>query len=152
MPPTVLLTNRTPPEDLADLDGLARIIHGPPDGSLMPRAKVMELFPEVDAIITNADMMVDEAMLDAASMLKIVAVVAIGTDNLDIPALTRRGVWATNAPDAFTETTGDSAMALLLAVARRIVECDRYVRTGDWARDRFQPERWLGLETLLGGQ
>lgn len=150
MPPTVLLTNRIPSEDLADLDGLARIIHGPPDGGLMPRAKVMELIREVDAIITNADMMVDEAMLDAASKLKIVAVVAIGTDNLDIPALTRRGVWATNVPDAFTETTGDAAMALLLAVARRIVECDLYVRSGAWARDRFQPERWIGM--LLSGR
>lgn len=60
-----------------------------------------------------------------------------------------RNVWATNAPDAFTESTADVTLALLLATTRRIAQGDRYLRTGAWPTDGMRPVHWEG--PLLGG-
>src|SRR5262249_2060223 len=64
--------------------------------------------------------------------LRIVSNVAVGYDNIDVPACTKRGVVATNTPGVLDETTADFAWALLMAVARRVVEGDTYVRSGNW--------------------
>src|SRR5262249_36274368 len=74
---------------------------------------------------------VDEEFLDAAGpQLKIVANYAVGFDNIDVEACTRRGVLASNTPEVLTETTADTAFALMMAAARRIAEGDRFVRSG----------------------
>jgi glyoxylate reductase len=75
---------------------------------------------------------VAEVVLRAAPKLRIVANVAVGYDNVDLQACTRRGVVVTNTPGVLDETTADFAWALLLAVARRVVEADQYVRAGNW--------------------
>jgi glyoxylate reductase len=75
---------------------------------------------------------IDDGLLRAAPKLRIVANVAVGYDNIDLPACTRRGVVVTNTPGVLDETTADFAFALLLAVARRVVEADHYVRAGNW--------------------
>lgn len=75
---------------------------------------------------------VGEELLRAAPKLRIVANVAVGYDNIDLPACTRRGVVATNTPGVLDETTADFTWALLLAVARRVVEADQFVRAGSW--------------------
>jgi glyoxylate reductase len=75
---------------------------------------------------------VDGDVLRAAPKLRIVANVAVGFDNVDVPACTKRGVIVTNTPGVLDETTADFAWALLLAVARRVVEADQYVRSGHW--------------------
>ena len=64
--------------------------------------------------------------------LRVVANVAVGYNNIDVAAARRRGVVVTNTPDVLTETTADFAWALLMAAARRVVEADRYVRSGQW--------------------
>ncbi|MEM7385573.1 MAG: D-glycerate dehydrogenase, partial [Verrucomicrobiota bacterium] len=104
----------------------------------------------VDALINQGELPVDRGLLDRAPRLKIVSNVAIGTDNLDLDELTARGIWATNAPDAFTESTADCGMALLLAVTRRIVVGDRYIRRGTWSEDGLRPVLWEG--PLLSGK
>jgi len=73
---------------------------------------------------------VDAAALEASPRLKVVANVAVGYDNIDVDAATERGVVVTNTPDVLTETTAELTLALLLALARRVVEADRYVRAG----------------------
>jgi glyoxylate reductase len=75
---------------------------------------------------------IGEDVLRAAPKLRIVANVAVGYDNIDLPACTKRGVLVTNTPGVLDETTADFAWALLLAVARRVVEGDQYVRAGNW--------------------
>jgi len=75
---------------------------------------------------------IDDGLLRAAPKLRIVANVAVGYDNIDLPACTRRGVVVTNTPGVLDETTADFAFALLLAGARRVVEADHYVRAGNW--------------------
>jgi glyoxylate reductase len=70
--------------------------------------------------------------LRVAPKLRIVANVAVGYDNVDLPACTKRGVVVTNTPGVLDETTADFTWALLLTVARRVVEADQYVRAGNW--------------------
>src|SRR5262245_21656269 len=75
---------------------------------------------------------IGDDVLRGAPRLRIVANVAVGYDNVDLPACTKRGVVVTNAPGVLDETTADFAWALLLTVARRVVEADQYVRAGNW--------------------
>jgi glyoxylate reductase len=148
--PIVAITNHLPDEHLQPLPDCARIIKGPVDGKLLSRQQMLELAPQLSAIICQAELRIDREMLDAAPKLKIVANVAIGTDNFDKDVMAQRGVWGTNVPDAFTDATADFTLALILAVARRIVPADRYVRGGKWREDGFRPGSWDGM--LLSGK
>jgi glyoxylate reductase len=73
-------------------------------------------------------------VIDSIERVKIIANVAVGFDNVDIPTATRKGILVTNTPDVLTDTTADFAFALLLAAARRVVEADRFVREGRWRK------------------
>jgi len=75
---------------------------------------------------------IDDEVLQAASSLQVVSNVAVGFNNIDVPAARRRGVVVTNTPDVLTETTADFAWALLMAAARRVVEADQYARSDEW--------------------
>lgn len=144
--PCVLITNRVPSDHLQPLPNFCTLIEGLGPYELMSRREVLAVGEKVDAIINQAELRVDAELLDAAPRLRVVANVATGIDNLDLDELTCRGIWATNVPDAFTESAADHTVGLLLAVARRIIEADAYVRSGRWARDGFQPSRWDGME------
>lgn len=146
--PLVLITNTVPPAVLAPLEGIARVLMGPAGGDLMPREEVLRLAPKLEGIINQAELRVDAELLTAAPRLRIVANVAMGVNNLDLAAMRACGVIATNVPEAFTESTADCTLGLMLAVARRLVEADRYVRSGAWRG--FQPGSWDG--TLLHGR
>ena len=145
-PPCVLNTNRVPDVHLEPLLGFCTVIQGEGPYELMSREEVLAQAHRVHAIINQAELHVDAELLEAAPNLKIVANVAAGTDNLDLDEMARRGVWATNVPDAFTNSVADHTLGLLLAVSRRIIEADAYVRSGQWAEDGFQPSRWDGME------
>jgi len=75
---------------------------------------------------------VNEELLGAAPKLRIVANIAVGFDNIDVPACTKRGVVVTNTPGVLDETTADFAWALLMAVARRVGEGEQLARSGNW--------------------
>lgn len=75
---------------------------------------------------------IDEEMMRAAPQLKVISNVAAGFNNIDINAASRLGIMVTNTPDVLTETTADLAFALLIGVARRIVEADKYTRWGQY--------------------
>jgi glyoxylate reductase len=148
--PKVLITNAVPAEHVSPLDGVAEVVMGPEGGELMPRDEVLRMLPELDAVINQAELKVDDEVLERGKRLKIVANVAMGTDNMDKEAMARRGIWATNTPEVFTQSTADHAFCLLLAVARRLMEADPYVRSGQWPGDGFQPGVWDGM--LLAGK
>src|SRR5579872_759940 len=96
-----------------------------------------------DALVTLLTDRIDRAVLEAGrGTLKIVANVAVGYDNIDVPAATECGVMVTNTPGVLTETTADFAWALLMATARRIPEGDRFLRAGRY-------HGW-GIMMLLG--
>jgi glyoxylate reductase len=75
---------------------------------------------------------VNEELLRAAPKLRIASNVAVGFDNIDVPACTKRGVVATNTPGVLDETTADFAWTLLMAVARRLGEGEQLARSGNW--------------------
>ncbi len=80
---------------------------------------------------------IDAALLDACPSLRAVCSMAVGYDNIDLPACTARGVWVSNAPDVLTETTADLGFALMMAAARRIGESERWLRAGRWTDWRY---------------
>jgi len=88
-----------------------------------------------DALVCLLTEKIDRETLDAAGRnLRIVANVAVGYDNIDVPACTERSVAVTNTPGVLDETTADFAWTLLMAVARRLVEADRFARSGAWKK------------------
>jgi glyoxylate reductase len=97
-----------------------------------PKDEFLQRIKEKEGLVCLLTERVGEDTLRAAPKLRIVANVAVGYDNVDIPACTRRGVVVTNTPGVLDETTADFAWALMLAVARRVVEADQYVRAGSW--------------------
>lgn len=97
-----------------------------------PKKVIIEKAAKVDALATLLSDKIDAEVFDAAPKLKIVAQMAVGFDNIDIPEATKRGIYVTNTPGVLTETTADFAFALLIAAARRVAEADRYVRSGQW--------------------
>ena len=98
-----------------------------------PRATLLEKVRGCDALLTLLTDRVDDELLDAAGPgLKVVSNYAVGFDNIDVAAVTRRGIPAGNTPGVLTETTADLAFALLMAAARRIPEGVKYVEAGRW--------------------
>jgi lactate dehydrogenase-like 2-hydroxyacid dehydrogenase len=86
------------------------------------------------AIVSQLTDKFDAGLIETLDGVKIIANVAVGYDNIDIPAATRHGILVSNTPDVLTETTADFAFALLMAAARRVVEADRFVHSGQWRR------------------
>jgi glyoxylate reductase len=98
-----------------------------------PRAEVLQRVAGKDALICLLTEKIDRELLDAAGPnLRIAANVAVGYDNIDVPACTERNVAVTNTPGVLDETTADFTWTLLMAVARRLVEADRLARSGAW--------------------
>ncbi len=141
--PVVLSTNEVPDDVLEPVQGLATVLQGPGDGLTMPRAEVLELAPQLSAIVNQGELDVDEELLDAAPLLRVVANVAAGYNNIDPDLLNARGVWGCNTPDAFYESTADFTMAMILAAVRMLALGDRYIRADRWKR--FEPGVWDGI-------
>ncbi|MCX8170876.1 MAG: glyoxylate reductase [Candidatus Bathyarchaeota archaeon] len=114
--------------------------YGPP-----PKKVIVEKARDVDALVTLLSDRIDAEVFNAAPKLKIVAQMAAGFDNIDVEEATRRGIYVTNTPGVLTETTADFAWALLMAIARRVVEADRYVREGKW-KVSWHPSMLLGRD------
>src|SRR5271165_172970 len=97
-----------------------------------PREEVLRRVKDKEGLVCLLTEKVDEGLLRAAPKLRIAANVAVGFDNIDVEACTKRGVVATNTPGVLDETTADFAWTLLMAVARRIGEGEALVRSGNW--------------------
>ncbi len=97
-----------------------------------PREEVLRRVKDKEGLICLLTEKVDDELLQAAPKLRIAANVAVGYDNIDVPACTKRGVVATNTPGVLDETTADFAWTLMMAVARRLGEGDVLARSGNW--------------------
>lgn len=98
----------------------------------LPPAELARHVADVEAIIPMGAHPIPEPVIAAAPRLRIVAVAAVGYNIVDVAAATRRGILVTNTPGVLTDTTADMAWALMLGVARRVSESDRFVRAGKW--------------------
>src|SRR5215467_8332741 len=97
-----------------------------------PREEVLRRIKDKEGLICLLTEKVNEELLQAAPKLRIAANVAVGFDNIDVAACTKRGVVATNTPGVLDETTADFAWTLLMAVARRLGEGEQLARSGAW--------------------
>lgn len=97
------------------------------------RDELQSRISEKDGLVCLLTERVDEGLLRAAPQLRIAANVAVGFDNIDVPACTKRGVAVTNTPGVLDETTADFAWTLLMAVARRLGEGEALARSGSWS-------------------
>lgn len=97
-----------------------------------PREEVLRRVKDKEGLVCLLTEKVDEGLLRAAPKLRIAANVAVGFDNIDLAACTKRGVVATNTPGVLDETTADFAWTLLMAVARRLGEGEQLARSGNW--------------------
>jgi glyoxylate reductase len=149
--PRVVVTRALPEPALAALRDSGADVWVSPE----PRALTAEEFHAAvrgaDAVVTMLHDRVDDAFLDAAGeQLRVVANVAVGYDNVDVAAAAARGVTITNTPGVLTDATADLAIALLLAITRRLGEGERLIRSGEpwaWALD-FMLGRGLRGKTL----
>jgi glyoxylate reductase len=136
----VLITNQVPESVTEPVKGLAEVRMGGTGFDTMSRTEVLDSATDCSAIINQAELRVDEELLEVLPNLKVVANVANGTDNLDLEAMEHHGVWATNVLGVFGQAAAEYVMAGMLAVSRRLFEVDAFVRSGEW--HLFQPGRW----------
>ena len=134
--PRVLSTNplfgpaREILEESFDVDYWAKKDHA--NQEHISRADLLTRVRDKDALICLLTEKVNDELLNAAPNLRIAATVSVGFDNIDVPACTRRKVVATHTPGVLDDTTADFAWTLLMAVARRILEGDAWMRSGTW--------------------
>src|SRR6266849_106125 len=103
-------------------------------GDLPPsRDELLRRVAGSDGVLSMVTEKIDDELLERAGpQLKVVSTFAVGFDNIDVPACTRRGVAVGNTPGVLTDSTADAAFALLMAAARRIPEGYDYVRQDRW--------------------
>src|SRR5437660_9487398 len=140
---TVYVSRRLPDPVMAELARRFTLI-GQSRDRPTSREELLEAASQADALAVTLTERVDAGVLDRAPRLKVAAGYAVGGDNVDVAAATRRGIVVTNTPDVLTETTADLTWALILAVTRRIPEADRRVREGRW--EGWAPTQLLGAD------
>jgi glyoxylate reductase len=140
--PPVLLTRRIPSAAFARLDAACDVdLHD--GGAPLTPDELKRRLKGKQALICLLTDKIDGAVVDAGLPdLKIVSNVAVGYDNVDVPAVKSRGVIFTNTPDVLTEATAELTWALILSLARRVTEGDRLIRRGGW--------RGWALDFMLG--
>lgn len=100
----------------------------------LPKPELIARLKDKEGLVCLITDRIDAEVLAAGPRLRVVANVAVGYDNIDVAAASARKIVVTNTPEVLTETTADFAWALLMAVARRVVEADQYVRAGRFSR------------------
>jgi glyoxylate reductase len=146
--PKIVVTRRIP-EPAVEILREAGDVWVSPDDRPLEVSELHDAIAGADVVVTLLHDKVDDAFLDAAGdQLRAVCNVAVGFDNIDVPAATKRGVLVTNTPAVLTEATADLAMTLILAVTRRIGEGERLIR----AREPWSWHMFMLLGTGLQGK
>jgi len=131
--PSILVARAIFPEVLQSLSQVFAVESNQADEVWTPAELSRRMHGKVGALTTGSER-IDAALLKANPQLRIVANMAVGFNNFDVPAMTACGVLATNTPDVLTETTADFGFALLMATARRVTESEHYLRAGLWKK------------------
>jgi glyoxylate/hydroxypyruvate/2-ketogluconate reductase len=141
--PRVLVTREVFDETLDYLRQHCEVQDNQGDKAFAPAALAAAV-ANCDGLMCCLTDRVDATLLAAAPGLKVVANIAVGYNNIDVPACTARGVMATNTPGVLDDSTADLAWTLMLGAARRITEVERRVRAGEWTG--WQLKQWLGVD------
>ncbi len=140
----VLITRGVFPEVVAALALRFEVEHNAEDRPWPPEELARRLQGMSGAMATVMDKF-DEPLLAQCPDLKVISNIAVGYNNIDVPACTRRGIKVTNTPGVLDDTTADLTWSLLMAAARRIAEGDAYVRNHDW-KIAFGVQYFLGQD------
>lgn len=130
--PRVYITRKIPGEAAGIVQNAADVRIWEREDIPVPRDILLREVPRLDGLLSLLTDRVDDELMASAPDLKVVSNLAVGFDNIDVPAATRRKIVVTNTPDVLTETVADFAFCLLLAAGRRLVEGDAYARAGKW--------------------
>ncbi len=142
--PRVFVTRRIPEEGINVVMQFCETEVSDFDG-VLPRDILLERVKDKDGILCLLTDTIDKEVMDAAgSNLRVISNYAVGFNNIDVGEATRRGIMVTNTPGVLTETTADLAWALLMSIARRIVEADKFVRAGKFRG--WEPLLLLGTD------
>jgi lactate dehydrogenase-like 2-hydroxyacid dehydrogenase len=131
MKPSVLVTKRIYPEAIDLLQQHCEVDYEATDNGLSVAELLLRLRGKQGVVAHLTDKFTPE-VIDALEGIRVIANVAVGFDNIDVPAATRNGILITNTPDVLTDSTADFAFTLLLAAARRLVEGSDFVHAGKW--------------------
>ena len=132
MKPYIYVTRKLPESVIDPLREDFKVEMWDREDAPVPRNILLDKAEKASALLTMLSDKVDRELLQRASSLKVVSNLAVGYDNIDVEAAKEKGITITNTPDVLTETTADLTFALLMAVARRVVEADRYIKEGNW--------------------
>ena len=141
-PTRVHVTRPIPGQVIESLKDRGFAVTCPCDDAPPSRDELLSSVEEVDAILSILTERIDGEVFERAARLRVVSNMAVGFDNIDVAEATRRGIAICNTPGVLTDTTADFTWALLMAVARRVVECHRFVEDGQW--------EWWGPKMMMG--
>ena len=117
-----------------------------PEDRALKREELIEGVKGKDALLCLLMDKIDAEVMEASGRLKVISNYAVGFDNIEVAEATKRGIAVTNTPGVLTETTADLAWAILMSVARRVVESDRFLRAGKWKE--WAPSLFLGRDVF----
>ena len=126
-------------------------VEGNPADQVWSQSQLIERLQGKAGVLTTGSERIDAELLAACPGLRAVCNMAVGYNNIDVPACTSRGVVVTNTPDVLTETTADFGFALMMAAARRIAESEHALRRGEWQKWHY--DQFMGADvhgTTLG--
>ncbi len=144
MKPNIYVTRRLPQVAMDLLEKNFQIESNPYD-RVLTRAELLEKVKGRDGLLPLLTDRIDGEVMEAAGrQLRVIANYAVGFNNIDVPAATARKIAVTNTPGVLTDTTADLTLALILGVARRLAESDRYARAGKY--EGWAPLLFLGAD------
>ncbi|MCI0336435.1 MAG: D-glycerate dehydrogenase [Acidobacteria bacterium] len=127
--PKVLITRQLPAPAMSRLGEVCDYQVGTEDG-VLDREALLSGVRDVEGLVCLLTDRIDREVIDRGTKLRVIANVAVGYNNIDLAAAQQRGVYVTNTPEVLTDATADLTWALILAVTRRIVEADNFLRAG----------------------
>jgi glyoxylate reductase len=139
----VLITRKFFDEAVEIIDTIADVEIFDAENDPIPRDLLLEKIDKMDGLLSMLTDKIDSELLDKGNRLQVVSNYAVGYNNIDVGAATKRGVLVTNTPGVLTNSTADCAFLHLMAISRRLVEVDQFIRNGNW-------EKAWGPKMLLG--
>ena len=142
--PRAFITRQIYPEALDLISEAAELEVWPEETPPSPEELVRQSTNAIGMLTTIMDR-IDVPFLDRAPKLKVISQLAVGLDNIDLEAASRRGILVGYTPGILAKATADLGFALLMSAARRVGESERWVRAGRWEMS-FHPMYWLGVD------
>ena len=132
MKPKVYITRKLPDSVIEQLSKDCDVTMWGKEEEPVPRDILENEIRRVDGLLCMLTDTIDEDLMNRATHLKVVSNMAVGYNNIDIEAATKKGIMVTNTPGVLTETTADLTFALMMATARRLIEASDFLREGKW--------------------